>query len=157
MADRLTLHSLVRRGERTSIGTDTAERHFLDFVINGKSLWEAVGRRHDTVSILCSEFLLKETIEDVNRLLLKEKANAPNDRRSLFICSQCGDLGCGAITLSVVREGDTVIWKNFAYENNYEPEIDFREYESVGPFQFDGADYERTLREGMDTLKTAKS
>jgi hypothetical protein len=157
MADRLTLHPLVRVGEQTSIGTDKAERHFLDFVINGESLWEAVGKHHDTVSILCSEFLLKETIEDVNRLLLKGKANAPNDRRSLFICSECGDLGCGAITLSVVREGDMVVWKNFAYENNYEPEIDFRQYENVGPYQFDAADYEKTLREGIDTLKTAKS
>jgi hypothetical protein len=157
MADRLTLHPLIRISERTQIGAYKSERHFLDFVVNGESLWEAIGKRRDTVSVLCAEYLLEETIKAVNPLLLTEETNVPNDRRCLFICSECGDLGCGAITLAVRREGDTVLWTNFGHENNYESEIEFDEYKGVGPFRFDAADYEGTLREGIDRLKTIKS
>jgi hypothetical protein len=157
MADRLTLHPLIRIGERTQAGAYKSERHFLDFVVNGKSLWKAIGESRDRVSVLCAEYLLEDTSRAVNRLLLTADAIIPNDRRYLFICSECGDLGCGAITLTVAKEGDAVLWKNFGYENNYDTEIEFDEYKGVGPFKFDRADYEKTLRVGIERLKTMKT
>src|ERR1700733_4618126 len=86
-------------------GVYKSERHFLDFVVNGQSLWEAIGKSRDTVSVLCREYALDETVRSINRLLLNEKDVMPNDRRSLFICSESGDIGWGAITALVVREG----------------------------------------------------
>jgi hypothetical protein len=56
----------------------------------------------------------------VDRLLLTSEADFPNERRSLFVCAECGDLGCGAVTLSVTRVGGKVVWSDFGYENTYE-------------------------------------
>ncbi len=93
----------------------------------------------------------------VGRLLLREKADLPNDRRSFFVCSKCGDLGCGAITAVVERQGDTITWKAFGYENTYEDKILLDAYSTVGPFTFDATAYERTLVQAMDLLRRAKS
>jgi len=98
MDSLLELTPLIREGTQNANGTSKSERHFLDFVVDGQSLWEALGERHDMVSILWAECSADETAKAVGRLLLNEKADLPNDRRSFFVCSECGDLGCGAIT-----------------------------------------------------------
>jgi hypothetical protein len=89
--------------------TSKSKRHFLDFVVDGKSLWEALGKRHDMVSILCAEYSANETAKALGRLLLDQKADLPNDRRSFFVCSECGDLGCGAITAVIVAGPTSLI------------------------------------------------
>lgn len=151
----LELTPLVRAGVQCDNGTFQSERHFLDFVVNGQSLWEALAKRHDMVSILCAEYSADETVKDVNRLLLREKAALPNDRRPVFVCSECGDLGCGAITAVVDKRGETITWKTFGYENNYEDKIWLDDYNAVGPFTFDVMAYERTLLQAMDRLRLA--
>jgi hypothetical protein len=85
-------------------------------------------------------------------LLLTEKADLPNNRRSLFICSECGDLGCGAITAAVVKERDTITWKDFGYENNYEDAVLLEKYKSLGPFTFKTEQYEGTLLQAIERL-----
>jgi hypothetical protein len=57
----LKLAPLIREGAQHANGTSKSERHFLDFVVDGKSLWEALGERHDMVSILCSDHSSDET------------------------------------------------------------------------------------------------
>lgn len=153
MADLLKLFPAVRVGVKFSDGAYKSERHFLDFVVNGTSLWERVGKRHDMVTVLCREFAIDETRKAVHRLLLKEKADFPDDRRSLFICSECGDLGCGAISLIVMKEGNSIIWKAFGYENTYERDVKLIDYAEVGPFAFDAVPYELLLLEAIDRLR----
>lgn len=157
MADQLTLAPLIRAGADLGDGVRRAERHFLDFVVNGQSLWHAIGKRLDSVSVLCAEYVPAETRKAVNSLLLAEPAEIPNGRRCIFICAECGDLGCGAITAVVNREGNSIIWKEFGYENNYEPEVDLEKYARVGPFAFDAAEYEKVLSEGLERLKEMRS
>jgi hypothetical protein len=94
----------------------------------------------------------EETINAANRLLLTESAVIPNHRRSLFICSECGDIGCGAVTALVIRNGSSIVWKNFGYENNYEENVLFDDYRQFGPFTFDFAHYERALRQAIESL-----
>jgi hypothetical protein len=89
----------------------------------------------------------------VHRLLLREQADLPDKRRSLFICSECGDLGCGAITVVVEKHDGAIVWKNFGYENNYEKEVLLDEYRSIGPFTFNAMEYERVLLVGITRLK----
>ena len=83
-------------------------------------LWETIGKSHDLVSVLCRDFLLDEVIRSVNQLLLIEGADLPNNRRSIFVCGECGDISCGAITAVVTRQGDRISWSDFGYENNYD-------------------------------------
>ena len=151
----LELTPLVRAGVQCASGTYKSERHFFDFVVNGQSLWETLGKRHDMVSILCAEYSADETEKAVNRLLLREKAALPNDRRSVFVCSECGDLGCGAITAVVDKQGETITWKTFGYENTYEDKIGLDDYSTVGPFTFNAMSYERTLLQAMARLRLA--
>ncbi len=153
----LKLTPLIREGMQCANGTSKSEQHFLDFVVDAESLWEALGERHDMVSILCAEYSADETAKAIGRLLLNEKADLPNDRRSFFVCSECGDLGCGAITAVVERQGETITWKAFGYENTYEDKILLDAYRTVGPFTFDAADYEHTLVQAMDLLRRAVS
>lgn len=152
MDSLLELKPLVRAGITFPSGGYKSERHFLDFVVDGRSLWELLGKRHDTVSILCFEYSRDEVTKAVRRLLLTEKADLPNDRRSIFICSECGDVGCGAITALVEKRGDAVIWKAFGYQNTYEDEIYIDDYKAVGPFAFNATVYHRTLVQALDTL-----
>lgn len=151
MADFLKLVPRVRAGVELSDGAYKSERHFLDFAVNGNSLWERVGKRHDMVTVLCREFA-EETREAVHRLLLTEKADFPDDRRSLFICSECGELGCGAISTVIVKEGDNIIWKAFGYENTWEKGVNARDCAGVGPFTFDAASYQLLLLDAMSRL-----
>jgi hypothetical protein len=105
MPHLLELVPTTRVGVKYPGGVSESERHFRDFVVDGQSLWEQVGKSKDLVSAFCYEYLREETIMAANRLLLTEKAVIPNDRRSLFICSECGGIGCGAITALLVSEG----------------------------------------------------
>ena len=156
MFARLALNPRVRIGIRNPNGTNKSERHFFDFIVNGQSLLESVGTSLDLVSVLCSEYALDESIRSVNRLLLTEGADFPNNRRSLFICSECGDIECGAITAVVVREGAAIIWRDFGYENNYEENVEFGDRKAIGPFMFDVASYESLLLQAIDSLRAIK-
>ncbi len=108
------------------------------------------------VTVLCREFVVEETQKAIHRLLLTEKADFPDDRRSLFVCSECGDLGCGAISVAVAKESDYVIWKAFGYENTNESEIQLSNYAEVGPFRFDAVAYQRLLSQALDRLQSGR-
>lgn len=153
MADLLELFLTVRASVKLSGGAYKSERHFFDFVVNGNSLWERVGKRHDMVTVLCREFAAEETRKAVHRLLLTEKADFPDDRRSLFICSECGELGCGAITAVVAKAGDNITWKAFGYENTYESDVRLSDYAGVGPFTFDAVSYQCLLSQAIERLQ----
>jgi len=155
MDSLLELRPLVRAGVKLPGGGYKSERHFLDFVVDVQSLWELVGKPCDTVSILCCEYSRDETTKAVRRLLLTEKADLPNGRRSIFICSECGDVGCGAITALVEKQGGTVTWRALGYENNHEDKVWLDDYRAVGPFTFNAAAYDRTLVQAIDMLGSA--
>src|SRR5262249_3807624 len=131
-----------------------SQRRFLDLVVGGISLWERLGKPHDMVSVLCADFVESETLNAVDRLLLKSEADLPNGRRSLFVCSEDGDLGCGAITISVKRAVDSVLWSDFGYENNYEKQVWRDDYKDVGPFEFEFHQYESALLSAVAQLKS---
>jgi hypothetical protein len=156
MIAKLELVLSTRTGFRYPNGAYRSERNFLDFSINDQSLWEKVGRARDTVSVFCREYVLNESIKAVKRLLLTEEADFPNNRRSLFICSECGDRGCGAITALVHDEDGALVWSDFGFENTYERDIDLDRYKGIGPFVFDSASYSNAMLLGIDWLNTSK-
>lgn len=153
MASLLELVPATRIGVKYPGGAYKSERHFLDFVIDGESLWEKVGRPRDLVSVICFEYASEETIRAVNQLLLTERAVIPGDRRSLFICSECGGIGCGAVTASIVRKGQSIVWKDLGFENNYEENIRLDEYKRIGPYTFEWKQYESALLQAIGNLK----
>jgi len=53
------------------------------------------------------------------------------------------------MTAVVERRGGTFAWSAFGYENNYEDAVSLDAYNVVGPFTFDAASYESTLRQAI--------
>lgn len=132
-------------------GTFQSERNYLDFVIDGQSLAERTG--YDLVSALCREWVSEEREKSVRRLLREEAADFPDDRRSLLVCAECGDIGCGAVSIIIQIPDRTVLWRDFGYQNTYEPEIHVAHLKDFGPFEFDLGDYKSILIRALDILK----
>jgi len=107
MASLFELKPLVRGGVENTDCTFKSERHFLDLVIDGQSLWEAEEKKREQVSIFCAEYSAEETAKAVRRLRWHEKAYLPNGRCSLFVCSECGDLGCGTVTAPAFQKPES--------------------------------------------------
>ncbi|MCK1734571.1 hypothetical protein IVA79_11535 [Bradyrhizobium sp. 138] len=140
MPYQLKLAVLHRSGCSSPMKT---ERYTFDFVVNGRSLFGAT----DASSLdLCGclsdpqrepEFALRLN-GTVARLLTSDIPNGGSKRVALFVCPECGDVACGAITARVSRNDDIVQWSGFAYENGYESEAALSD---VGPYAFNWAAY----------------
>ena len=133
--------------KRREGGGGCTQRDFLDFVVDGQPLSELVG---DQVACL-GWFVPEENARAVRRLLLEEPADLPNNRRTLYVCPECGDIGCGAVSVVVEKLGNRIIWRDFGFENSYENVIDRTGFGRFGPFTFDNRSYEQTIRRAMES------
>lgn len=80
------------------------------------------------------------------------KPELETGRTCFYVCPECGDIGCGAITAKIEVTEKNVIWKDFGYENNYS-EPDLTDYKEIGPFTFDKKQYLEII-DGLKTLTT---
>ncbi len=67
---------------------------------------------------------------------------ALDGRVALLVCSECGDIGCGALFVRITLEEDRVVWSDFLYANDYDPES---EEPKEGRYVFDRLAYEGEL------------
>jgi hypothetical protein len=77
----------------------------------------------------------------IDRLLLRAPADLPEGRVSFYVCPECGDLGCGAVSLTVEAVSGSFIWRDFGFQNSYENVIHRQGLDDVGPFFFDESEY----------------
>jgi hypothetical protein len=123
------------------------QRVFFDFVVNGISLYKVAAQSRDLVSVISAEPVVPaEQAQAIERLLARAPGDASNGRVSLYTCAECGDLGCGAITVRINEFSDEIIWRDFGFENNYEPDVQREPFSSLGPFHFDRSEYEAQLQ-----------
>lgn len=66
----------------------------------------------------------------------------PTDRILLYVCSDCGDISCGALSAKIDFTENKIIWSDFAYENSIEI---VERYPEVGPFDFSKEEYSATF------------
>lgn len=140
------LSTLRVEWKRRAGGGGRTQRDFLDFVIDGQPLSAIVG---DQISCL-GWFVPDENAKAARRLLLEEPADLPDNRRSLYVCPECGDLACGAVSLVVEPVGNKIIWRDFGYENNHEAEVRADGLEDLGPFVFNRTEYENVIKQAID-------
>jgi len=140
MMDQLELAALHRKG---SADPAKRERRTFDFVVNGVSLFEAT---EASASDMCGcisdprfepELAGHMNVKSVN-MLTSDVHMGVGHRAVLFGCPECGDFACGAITVFVSRDENSVRWSDFAYENGFEPQTHVT---GLGPFAFDWAAY----------------
>lgn len=137
----LSLKARIRPG-----GGGATRRDYLDFVIDGEYLSATVGG--DLISAL-GWLPPAATNEAVRRLVLQEPADFPNNRRGLYVCPECADLGCGAISLVIEEIEGRINWRDFGFQNNYEDKISLDEYAKIGPFVFDREQYNEVIRTAL--------
>lgn len=133
-------------------GGGRTERRFLDFVIGGVPLWS----RLDVDFISPFGWLSADEQEaSIKRFLRKAPADMSGGRTTLYVCPECADLGCGAVTTLVQREGDVIVWKDFGVQNNYDDVVHVEGFDDIGPFSFDVRQYyelfqrvRRTIQDG---------
>ena len=145
--------SIAKRPYLKLNGAYKSARTYIDFKIDGSSIGERLGMLgYDLVSVLTREFVVGERFKAAQRLLLLEPADCPNGRSTLYVCAECGDLGCGAVTVLVERVDSKISWRDFDYENNYEPKFNDDKLSSLGLFEFDADQYCETIRSALETI-----
>jgi hypothetical protein len=138
------LSTQIRERKRIEPKSQTP-RTFLDFCIDGRSLYDSL--ESDCVSGVADKQPVSVSIEFLQRLSLATQADFPNNRRSLYVCAECGDLGCGAVSIVVTAKEGVVVWEDFGFETNYENKVIRKGYESIGPFRFNAYEYAAVLEE----------
>jgi len=142
----LTLKSLNRSGS-ASTGETRVARRSADFAVDGISLLSLLvnaGEEHgDFMGCFVNGFGDQNTKKQA-QLVAASAPDTEEGRFLLYICPECGDLGCGAFAAKVRVDKDVFEWYDFAYENGYEPGLGLP---SVGPFRFSRVQYLATLSE----------
>ncbi len=82
----------------------------------------------------------------VAKLLREAGPDLPPNRVAIYVCPECGDLGCGAVTVAIDRDGEDIIWSDFRWERNWIDPFDLEERRfDVGPFRFETDAYTLVL------------
>jgi len=121
-------------------GSNKVERHYLDFSVSGKPLKELLGQ--DGADLISP--LGWGDNKDYNKRILRifrlqEKPELSTERVALYVCPECGDIACGAITASVQDLGDRIVWRDFGYETD-NGELS-EAYSEIEPIEFDRQSY----------------
>jgi hypothetical protein len=144
----LTLQQLIRAGS-SGPGATKAARISIDYVVDGKSLLaqlvEADGGQCETLEEMADGFMgcfvkgfESDNLRKSAQLVAAREPDTEEGRYLLYVCPECGDIGCGAYGAKVRLAENDVEWYDFAYENGYEPG---RPLPSVGPFCFSHTEY----------------
>lgn len=145
---RVTLGLAVR----TRRGGETRhETEYLDFEIDGRSLADLLGGTGGLIGCLGWGSAECE-VRSIERLLLHSPCDLPSGRVPLYVCGECGDLACGAVTVRIERVGDAFAWSDFTAESTQsaDPPLPWRG--APGRFVFDAAQYAGVLRGRADSL-----
>jgi hypothetical protein len=137
--DTIELADATRPG-----GAGRTERGHREYVVNGRRLSRLLPVR-DFISPF--GWMEHKSEAEFARMLLLTRPSplASPSRVPLYVCPECADLGCGAVTACVVRYDDRYAWKDFALEYNYESEPT-ETFAAGYEFHFARAAYETTFR-----------
>ena len=140
-------------------GQRKASRYFLDFAVNGEQLAPKVRLAgYDLISCLWlhNATAAQQSVRAAHRLLGQVKGDAPHGRVSVYGCAECGDLGCGAITVRLQVTEDRVLWADWGYQNSYEDEVfDLDDVVGLRDFHFDIHEYEQVLAQAVKGIRDA--
>ena len=131
----LILQSTIRQG-----ASNKQERHYLDFIISGQSLLKILGiESYDVITPFGWGVDKEYEKQLLKEITLRNKSSLETGRIMLYICPECGDIDCGAITANIKDLGDKIVWKDFGYETGYSGVTE--EYSNIEPIEFERQDY----------------
>ncbi|MDL5204981.1 oxidoreductase [Streptomyces sp. ALI-76-A] len=139
----------VRAGGVLADGGYQVHRDFVDFIVDGRPLLFELSDL-DAVSPLASDIPPALFTTQVRTLLLEAPAPLPGGRFVVYGCPECADLGCGAVTAVIARDGDDYVWRDFAWQTDEHADLELNGYHGIGPFRFRGAEYRAALASLLD-------
>ena len=80
--------------------------------------------------------------EALRQLRLQQKSALVDHRVELYVCSHCGDIGCGSVTVKIEDKGDRIVWRDFADQSDPEDVGNLYKAEAI---EFDRNDYFKAL------------
>lgn len=84
------------------------------FAINGQPLGEIVGVG-DRICVL-SFGKPEAQRRAAKQLRLAAKSELASGRVPIYVCAECGDLGCGALAVRVTKLDDSFVWSELSHE-----------------------------------------
>lgn len=125
------------------------EHHFLDFMIEGRSLRDLVGEP-DMVTAM-SRAWLKEVPAEMDRLLgRRDTEGLSTGRVALLLCRVDGDIACGALTARLELSDAHVAWTDWLWASSQgAPPVE----QLSDPFVFDRTTYEAQLHGALAVLQ----
>ncbi|MEV0640717.1 oxidoreductase [Streptomyces sp. NPDC050619] len=139
----------MRAGGVLANGDYQVHRDFVDFVVDGRPLLFQLSDL-DAVSPLASDVPPAIFTAQVRSLLRETPAPLPGGRYVIYGCPECEDLGCGAVTAVIDRDGDDFIWRDFAWQTDEHADLELNGYHGIGPFRFQGGAYRQALASLLD-------
>lgn len=139
----------MRAGGLLANGDYQLHRDFVDFVVDGRPLLFRLSDL-DAVSPLASDIPPAIFAAQVRGLLLEADAPLSGGRYVIYGCPECEDLACGAVTAVIERDGDDIVWRDFAWQTDEQVDLEFNGYHGTGPFRFRGEEYRRALGALLD-------
>ncbi|GAA3666335.1 hypothetical protein GCM10023081_01470 [Arthrobacter ginkgonis] len=136
------------------------EEKYVDLLIDGKSVLELIPEVADRITPLANRWLREPVLESAAALLGQRETNAPlgPGQIELAVCSQCGDLGCGAIIARITVTGTEVAWEDVRWtldrENEFDELPDPEPLAQAFPERivFDKKQYEAALNSALEML-----
>ena len=102
-----------------NLSKEYPDRQYLDYIVSGQPLREYLGIKRKSDVTPFGFFPSKEEQKRaLNEFKLQQKTQLSDNRIELYICECCGDIGCGAITATIIDRGDKIIWTHFASQND---------------------------------------
>ncbi|MEU6086614.1 oxidoreductase [Streptomyces sp. NPDC047085] len=134
----------TRAGGVLADGGYQVHRDFVDFVVDGRPLLFRLSDL-DAVSPLASDVPPAIFTAHVRGLLLEAEPPLPDGRFVIYGCPDCEDLGCGAVTAVIERDGEDYIWRDFVWQTDEHADMERNGYHGIGPFRFHGPEYRAAL------------
>ncbi|MGC5166499.1 hypothetical protein [Luteimicrobium sp. DT211] len=130
---------------------------YLDFTLGGERVHDLVacclGYESDDISALHDGWP-DGAIESIERLLGLADPDLPDGRTSIYVCPECGDLGCGAVTARVRFTETTVEWRDLGFQDENFPEITpILDGGAPLSVRFDRASYEEHLERELERFR----
>jgi hypothetical protein len=153
MTDTSTF-ALQRSVRRVSVMDGDVARHpashFLDFVIDGRSLLQHLPDSGDLVTGLNRPWLssVPDTIDELTGR--RATPGLAAGRVALLVCGVCGDLDCGAVTASLRMDDDAVTWTDVLWDDAYSESSAVAEVPSA--MTFNRSEYEAVLRKAYEEV-----
>ena len=96
-------------------------RQYLDFIISGQSLRDYLGIKNKSSVTPFGFFPSKEEQKRaLKEFRFQQKTQLSGNRVEIYVCENCGDIGCGAITAKIIDRGDRIVWTEFANQSDQE-------------------------------------